>query len=506
MNNNSTHSVATNKALFIFIAGIILLVGIVPACLFYSIQPDSAQNIAWGNAWSWGYDEHPPLGAWLLTLMVTLFHNREWGTFFANTVCMIVTFIYVYRLGKLFLDTVTALAATVLSALCAYYFVNVLLQYNQNTIMLPFWVMTAFYCWQAMSHPGWYNWLLLGAVAALSMLAKYESAIILLLEAGYLLSHYRREYTKYLMAAFAIFVVLLLPHIIWLAQTNFLPLHYLLSRSDIYNDGFLYSHLYRPLMAFVVQLSNIIPIAIALYIFYRTGKIKKSDTTVSPMNYLVFLGWSPLLLVIAIAVIGGINIRAEWGFPLFILSVPAGFLWYGMKFQSNALKLLLPAVLVIQIIVFIGYTAINFYDKRVHHINLPGYALARVAQHYWQQKVGNLPIRYTGSLTGGIGYYLSAYLPSHPAFISHLSLANSPWVNKQDFLTHGALLIYKGCQQDLPATISGLDNVKQRDITCFSLPAANKRSNVTVHFTLAIVPPSGKQKTLLPQAQQPHSQ
>ena len=490
--NHHKHFITVNKLLLLFLIGVVLLVGVIPACIFHSIPPDSAQNIAWGNAWSWGYDEHPPLGVWLLKWVITIFHNREWGTFISSAVCMIVTFIYVYRLGKLFLDHATALAATVISALCAYYFINVLLQYNQNIIMLPFWVMSTFYCWQAMRHPNWYHWIVLAIVAALSMLAKYESAIILLLELGYLFSHYRREYTKYLIVSFVVFVLLLLPHIIWLIQTNFLPLHYLFSRSEVFHHSFLYRHLYQPIVAFIGQLSNIVIIVIAIVIFCYIDKIKKSDTNLSVMNYLVFLGWSPLLLVMAIAVIGGVDIKAEWGFPLFILSVPAWFLWGRRMFQKTALKLLLGLVLVIQIVGFVGYAVIHFKDKRVHHINLPSYMLASTAQHYWQQKIGNLPIRYTGSLSGGIGYYLSAYLPSHPAFISHLSLSDSPWVNQQDFLKRGALLIYKGCQKDLSVTVDALGKVKQTDIKCFSLPAANKWSNVTIDFTLAIVLPASK--------------
>ena len=45
-----------------------------------------------------------------------------------------------------------------LSSLSYFYMANFALQYNQNTIMLPFWVMSAFYFWLAIKEPNLKNW------------------------------------------------------------------------------------------------------------------------------------------------------------------------------------------------------------------------------------------------------------------------------------------------------------------------------------------------------------
>ena len=65
-----------------------------------------------------------------------------------------------------------------LSSLSYFYMANFALQYNQNTIMLPFWVMSAFYFWLAIKESNLKNWVLLAIVSVLSILAKYESIIL----------------------------------------------------------------------------------------------------------------------------------------------------------------------------------------------------------------------------------------------------------------------------------------------------------------------------------------
>ncbi len=70
----------TEKLLYIFLIAYFILWGIIPGLLLHSIYPNSAQNIAWGNVFSWEYDEHPPLGAWIITSLNAVLHDNELST------------------------------------------------------------------------------------------------------------------------------------------------------------------------------------------------------------------------------------------------------------------------------------------------------------------------------------------------------------------------------------------------------------------------------------------
>lgn len=481
------------KLLIIFLCIFVFLVGFVPALVYDSILPDSAQNISWGNAWSWGYTEHPPLGVWFLNIMLKIFRNIELATFLSSAICLVVSLIYIYRTSKLFLSTKTAVAATMISSLSYFYFANFALQYNQNSIMLPFWVMSAFYFWLAIDNPKLSNWIFLAVVAALAVLAKYQSFLILFLEFLYLIFNYRREYNKYLLIAFIIFVVLLIPHIIWLVDFNFLPISYVMARAGSGEHSFLNLHIFNPISCFIGQPLSLL---IAILVFFILNRLKaiKFFGYGKLTNYLVYLGWAPLILVTLISASAGIEIKGEWGFVLFLFTIPGLFLW--LKADTKALNLtkLLIVVIVIRILVMIIFGCVNVLDKRVRRINIPGYQLAILAKKYWRTYQGDSPIKYTGGYDG-IGYYLSAYLPNRPEFLSNFSLKKSPWVNPKSFHKYGAILIYQGCPKSLPLLLQA-SKLKVTNIRCYSLPAANKLHKVMVDFTLAIVPPADSNKDI----------
>ena len=90
------------KVLVIFLCVFIILVGILPAIIYSSILPDSAQNIAWGHAWSWGYTQHPPLGVWFLNVMILIFKNIELATYLASAICLAVSLLIYIEYQKYF--------------------------------------------------------------------------------------------------------------------------------------------------------------------------------------------------------------------------------------------------------------------------------------------------------------------------------------------------------------------------------------------------------------------
>ena len=470
------------KLIWVFVLAYFVIVGVLPSLMYHSVFMDSAENLAWSQVFSWGY-KHPPLGAWLLNITWVLFHQREWAVFTASALCLCVSLFYVYRLSACFMDKSTALFATLLASLSYFFMVNFALQYNQNTIMLPFWVMSAYYFWRSIDQNKLIDWLVLGLVGALAMLAKYQSAILLIALAGYLACHFKQCYLSRICVSFVVFLLVCLPHIIWVYHAQFLTGDYFSDTTWTQPRSFFYMHLVQPLIAFVDQLSKLV-LPLVLFWVYKRNQPAVMERLAKRFNYMTYLAIAPLCLVMLFSAISGVKIKSEWGFPLLIFLMPALCL-YG-EFSVKTSWRLVASIIGVHFAWLIVYTLVVFSGHHnLHAANNPSYQLAKVAKQYWQQYRGDTPLRYAGGDTRP-GMFLAAYLPSRPHYLSHLSFAQSPWLSASKVARAGILLAYKGCQTvtlNDELTMAGLRVQHQQ---CVHLKLANKFQAVPIDMTLVI--------------------
>ena len=170
-----------------------------------------------------------------------------------------------------------------------------------------------------------------------------------------------------------------------------------------------------------------------------------------------------------IALIFGIKIQPEWGYPLFSFSIPALFLYLNIEIKKNHLKTLICKVLLIHLCFLCIYLAIHYFDHQRHRTHYPGNTLASLATKYWQHYQGKQPIHFIGADQNSLGYYLPAYLKSKPEYISKFSFQQSPWINPQQVKQKGVLLIYPNCQPHLPKKLGSL-GLHIMHPQCFKIP------------------------------------
>jgi 4-amino-4-deoxy-L-arabinose transferase-like glycosyltransferase len=477
-----------SSPLFLFVLFLIsffLLIGVVPSIVYHSIFIDSAQNMAWANTFSWGYSSHPPLGAWILILFRFIFRNVEVAVFFASALCLMLSLIYIYKTSRNFLSERSAVIATMLSSLSYFYMVYFSIEYNQNSIMLLLWTMSAYYFWQAFQRQKLCDWLIFAVVAALAMLAKYESALILFLEGLYLLINFRHiSNKKNLVIAFAVFIVLLIPHVAWLIKEDFLPIKYFSSRTTyLVPNDFLHWHIYQPLKVVAASLLNMLLPLLIFFICFKRKKFNRHHTK-QLLHYLVFLGWAPVCLVFVIAAFFGMDILAEWGFPFFAFTISGLFCFFSIKGERLDFKKLTLVVIFIHCLNVIIYTSVVVFGKKIHTINYPAYSLAKEAESFWAAHEKELPIKYVGGVDR-LSYYLAVYLSSKPALLQSFSFHQSPWIHPKQLKESGIIFILPGCRQSLPKQWATL--VKEKK--CFHTFAANKFKKIPFAFTLLIIPP-----------------
>ena len=498
-----------SRHLFLYLVGYCAIFIIVGFCL-NTVAPDVAQNVAWSHSWSWGYSEHPPLVAVWYRLLLDVIPSIRLVTLLSSALWLSVAFWYAYKLAIHFISARAALVAVVLTTMCLSYAFNFAIIFNQNTAMLTFWAISAYYFYLAMRDNKWRDWIILGVVAALAMLAKYESAIILLAEIIYLLRYFKRQYLTRVIAAFIIFIVLLIPHILWLFRTDFLPFQYAYGEIARGSNNFIVRHLVYPLNALGVQAGNLAMIIIvtgSIFIWQhlvrkRFTQNSSSSGLSSPSSsglyssssrglttgssYLSFLAFAPIIIMILISAIWGAKMKSGWGFPVWLYLVPGIFYLFKKLIPEVRLYKLFIAGWAVQLLTMIAYVVHSATVPHPTWVNYPHKSLVKSATAFWQKHEGNKPIRYAGGLGFGIGYYLPAYLPSKPAYLSWASLKHSPWINANKFKLDGALIVYRGCSDTFPMAVrkSGFTIVARK---CTKLSLLNKSKMRLLPVTLAVL-------------------
>lgn len=481
-----------NKILWLFLCSYVFLWGFVSSVFLSSVFPDSAQNFSWGHVYAWGYNEHPPLGAIFLNLVNLIFHNITLSAYIAGSFCLALSLWITCQIALRYIPAKDATAAVLISSLSYYYLCNFVLQYNQNSIMLPFWLASILFFIRAQESNKLYDWIILSIVSALSMLAKYESAIILFLEVFYLfLMGFNRKYFQNFLYAAIVFLLILTPHIIWMFETNFLTVKHAF-RGYTHLAPWVIRHIGYPISCFLSQLLNLALPIVTLISALKMRWLDFDHNRRSSKNHiLVYFSLAPLLLVSLISCFLGLKIRAEWGFPLLSLSVIGVF--YFFRVSSKNLLSILKLVIALQLIIFIAYFSIEYFSGLFHGrltgMHYPGKLIAKSAETEVEKLGYNKNvIKFIGGNGYQALYYLDAYYPGAPILIVDNSLKNSPWIIPTEFFSNFGMLIYRGCNPESHQE-EILNKYSIISKNCINVPASYKWKTINMPFTLYMVKP-----------------
>ena len=114
---------------------------------------------------------------------------------------------------------------------------------------------------------------------------------------------------KYLVSL-EVFFVILIPHIIWLFNNDFITIKYGFARAGL-DEGQLINHLKYPLIFTLKQIGILIPFLILVWLLIK--KIpKKLNLKDDKLLFLIFINLVPIVLVFMTALITGSKIRTMW--------------------------------------------------------------------------------------------------------------------------------------------------------------------------------------------------
>ena len=252
---------------------------------------------------------------------------------------------------------------------------------------------------------------MIGLFGAMGFLSKYLF-IFLLFSICFLFIYFifikkvRKFDFKYLIII-EVFFVLLVPHLIWLFNNDFVTVTYGLNRSGLGQSNII-DHLQNPLIFLFKQIGILIPFFFLVWLLIEEVKFKINFKDKN-FIFLLFINISPIILIFITSAVTGSKIRTMWMTPFYLFF---GVLFvYMLQSQINLKKInsFLFSFLFLFFLspILYSYISITQTDKRTDY---PGKEIALKAQVAWEKNFDKKIEFVTGDewTAGNLSYHLKS--------------------------------------------------------------------------------------------------
>ncbi len=389
---------------------------------------DTIEALAWGSNLDWGFSKHPPMSAVLVEIFYKIFKNNDWAFYLLSQLCVITAFYYTWLLSKKILKNkiLSLISIMLLEGIFFYNFTTP--EFNVNVCQLPFWSATTYYAWSCYSKGKMKNWILLGLSMSLGFLSKYIFVLLIIsIKIFFLYEIFKKNkiYFNYFVPIL-IFTIILIPHIFWLIDNNFVSVLYAFKRSGL-DENHLINHLLNPLVFLMKQLILLIPFMIMVIILtnFKNINFKIKD---KKLFFLFLTTLIPICLIFVISLISGAKIRTMWMTPFYL---SAGLLI--IYILKNSLKKnFLNRFIFVFLFFFILSPSLYFYisvTDNTKRTDYPGKEISELVQRKWDNNFYNeINVVIGDEWSAG---NLSYHLKSRPKWINSLN-NNLNQLNKED--------------------------------------------------------------------------
>ena len=402
-----------NNIFFIFVISHLLIWTLTPSLTNKNLPLDTMEALAWGSNLDWGFNKHPPMSAFFSEVFYQIFGAQDWAFYLLSQIFVLVAFYYVFKFASEILgDVKLGLISTFL--LSSIYFYNFTTpEFNVNVCQLPFWSLVVYYSWRIYNSKEikFLDCLLVGIFAAVGFLSKYLF-IYLLISIGLLFAYIiffiknKKFDFKYLIIL-EVFLVLLVPHFVWLYNNDFITIFYGLQRSGLEENN-IFNHIKYPLIFFFKQIGILIPFF--FLIFLLTKKLKfKFNLKDKKFLFLVFVNLVPIVFMILTSAFLGSKIRTMWMTPFYLFF--GVFFVYLLRSQIS-LKRINSFLIGFLFLFFLSpiiysFVSISQTDKRTDY---PGKEIAAKVQITWDQDFDKDIEFVTGNEwnAGNLSYHLKS--------------------------------------------------------------------------------------------------
>ena len=414
---------------FIFVLAHLIIWTLIPSLTNKNLPLDTIEALAWGSNLEWGFNKHPPMSAFFSEVFFNIFGPKDWAYYLLSQVFVVIAFYYVFKFAYEILGNIKLSLISVLLLESIYFYNFTTPEFNVNVCQLPFWSLVVYFSWKIYDTQKirFIDCLLVGLFAAIGFLSKYLFiylllSIVLFFVYVIFFKKLKKFDFKYLICI-EVFLVLLVPHLIWLFNNEFITITYGLNRAQ-FEDANILNHLSYPITFVIKQVLILIPFLFLIWLL-----IKKIKFTINykdkKLLFLIFINIMPFFLIFITSAIMGSKIRTMWMTPFYLFF---GVLFvYVFKSQINLKRInsFLYGFLFLFFLspIIYSYISITQTEKRTDY---PGKEIAAKVQITWNLNFDKKIEFVTGDewKAGNLSYHLKSR-PKWEGFINEEILNKS---------------------------------------------------------------------------------
>ncbi|MDB2617324.1 glycosyltransferase family 39 protein [Candidatus Pelagibacter bacterium] len=414
MTNNNKN---IENIFYIFVTTHLIFWTLIPSLTNQNLPLDTIEALAWGSNLDWGFNKHPPMSAFFPEVFFQIFGSQDWAYYLLSQIFVVISFYYVFKFSKEFFnnDLLGLISVLLIEAIYFYNFTSP--EFNVNVCQLPFWSLTVYFSWKIYTSKEikFTDCFLVGLFAAIGFLSKYLFLYLLvsidLLFIYLIFIKRERKFDFKYLITLEVFLIVLVPHLIWLNNNEFITITYGLARTGLEQSS-LIDHIKFPLLFLIKQVAILIPFLFLVWLLIKKIKFK-FDLKDKRLLFLLAINILPIILMFLTSVVTGSKIRTMWMTPFYLFF---GTLFvYLFQTQIN-IKKLKPFVIGFIFLFFISpilyaYVSISKDDKRTDYL---GKEIAIKTQYAWDQQFkSKINVVYGNEWNAG---NLSYHLKSRPVW------------------------------------------------------------------------------------------
>ena len=401
-----------NNIFFIFVLSHLLIWTVVPTITNKNLPLDVIEALAWGSNLDWGFNKHPPGSAFFPEIFFQIFGAQDWAYYFLSSLFVVISFYFVFKVADEILSSKLLSLFSVLILEAIYFYNFTTPEFNVNVCQLPFWSLVVYFSWKIYSSKEikLSDCFFIGLFSAIGFLSKYLfvyllASIFLLFMYLILIKKDRKFDFKYFITL-EVFVILLIPHLIWLYSNDFITIFYGLKRTGL--EPSLINHFEQPILFLFKQIGTLLPFFFLIWLLVKKIQFK-FNVKDKKLLFLLVINLLPIFLILITSAIMGSKIRTMWMTP-FYLYFGVLFL-YILKSQINIKKTnsFLSGFLFLFFLspIIYSYVSISQTDKRTDY---PGKEIASKVQLIWSKDFNGEIQFVTGDewKAGNLSYHLKS--------------------------------------------------------------------------------------------------
>ena len=402
-----------NNIFLIFLFSHLIIWTLIPSLTNSNLPLDTIEALAWGSNLDWGFNKHPPMSAFFSEIFFQIFGPQDWAYYLLSQIFVLIAFYYVFKFANEILENVKLALLSIFLLVSIYFYNFTTPEFNVNVCQLPFWSLVVYFSWKIYSSKEikFIDCFLVGLFGALGFLSKYLFVYLLIsifLSFLFLIFFQKKKKFdfKYLITI-EVFLVLLVPHFIWLYQNDFITILYGIKRTGL-EEADIFNHIKYPIMFLIKQIGVLIPFFFLTWLLVKKIKFK-FDLKDKKLFFLITINILPILFILLTSIITGSKVRTMWMTPFYLFF--GVFFIYIFKLQINFKKIntFLYSFLFLFFLspALYSYVSISQTEKRTDY---PGKEIAKKTQEIWSRDFEKEIQFVTGDewKAGNLSYHLKS--------------------------------------------------------------------------------------------------